>query len=193
MRAGCRATSSSTFRPATAGTRYLRNDGVAGQVNTVSSVTNAADDGLIADIDPDWPHSWWSIIPRSPLPTFSNGTIDGFSQAAGTPQAAAPNTNGAGLGIDAALRIEVAGNLTKGDGLTLGGDATLRGLVINGCPGLAIVVSSGGNKIQGNFIGTDPSGTRGKTNQGGAVYFAAAPIIGWARTAMAFSMPANAT
>ena len=30
--------------------------------------TNIADDADIGDIDPDWPHSWWSIRPPAPLP-----------------------------------------------------------------------------------------------------------------------------
>ena len=33
--------------------------------------TSTLDDAGIADIDLDWPHSWFSIQPTSPLPSIS--------------------------------------------------------------------------------------------------------------------------
>ena len=44
---------------------YYRDDGVAGEVTTADiAVTTATDDATIAGIDPDWPHSWYSIAAR---------------------------------------------------------------------------------------------------------------------------------
>ena len=55
-------------------------------------------------------------------------------------------------------------------GLVLnGGESTIRGLVINGFSGDAIVISSAGNTIEGNLIGTDPSGTLARPNTGNGI------------------------
>ena len=44
---------------------YYRDDGVSGEVTTADiAVTTATDDATIAGIDPDWPHSWYSIAAR---------------------------------------------------------------------------------------------------------------------------------
>ena len=61
---------------------YYRNDGVAGQVSQADiAVTTATSDANIADIDPDWAHSWFSILPSHDLPQIVDTvTIDGYSQ-----------------------------------------------------------------------------------------------------------------
>ncbi len=47
---------------------YYRNDGVSGQVTLADvATTTATDDASIAGIDPDWPHSWYSIQLTSAL------------------------------------------------------------------------------------------------------------------------------
>src|SRR5262249_22993538 len=72
---------------------YYKNDGVAGHVSPANVATiTATDDSQIADIDPDWAHSWWRIQPASKLPVIIDSvTIDGYRQGQGTPQAAVPN------------------------------------------------------------------------------------------------------
>jgi len=74
---------------------YYRDDGVGGQVSATNiATTTASDDSTIADIDPDWAHSWWSFQPTSQLPDISQPvTIDGYTQSG-----ASPNSNGPGLG-----------------------------------------------------------------------------------------------
>src|SRR5205814_1513391 len=108
---------------------YYADDHVAGQVSQANiTATTAATDNLIPDIDPDWPHSWWSILPTSELTTINQTvTIDGYSQTG-----AAANTV---AGMDAAvLKIEVDGASAgvSSTGLTVNGPgSTVRGLVIN--------------------------------------------------------------
>jgi hypothetical protein len=162
---------------------YYKNDGISGQVSLAQVfATTAADDADITDMDPDWQHSWWRIQPSlGALPSITDrAIIDGFSQGNGTPLAATPNDNGPGLEINAVLRIELDGIGISGagsNGLSLlagsGGGlqagynsgSTVRGLVINNIRSNAITASnSGGHNIQGNFIGTDPSGTLAKGN-----------------------------
>jgi photosystem II stability/assembly factor-like uncharacterized protein len=94
-----------------------------------------------------------TITPRSPLPTvFIPVTIDGTSQ---------PGYNGTPI-------IELNGSQagTNTDGLILlAGNSTVQGLVINrfSLDGLA-VQNNGGSVIQGNYIGTDVTGTHALGN-----------------------------
>ncbi len=100
-----------------------------------------------------------TITPASALPAISEAlTIDGYTQSG-----AAANTNGSGLAINAALKIELngsgAGALVDGLSVT-GGSSTIRGLVINRFGGNGISLeTSGANAVEGNFIGTDVAGT----------------------------------
>jgi hypothetical protein len=134
---------------------YYQNDGMAGQVTPANvATTTATDDSLIADIDPDHPHSWWSIQPDSPLPAITDPVIiDGTTQT------------GAGCGNEGvhALRIEIsgggAGATTSGLVVTAGG-STVRGLVINGFTQHGIVLQEmGGSTVACNYVGTDVAGT----------------------------------
>jgi Bacterial Ig-like domain (group 3) len=109
-----------------------------------------------------------TIAPLSPLPTITAPvTIDGYTQPGSSPNSLAEGDN-------AVLRIELAGTSTGGDGLTISaGGTTVRGLVLNrwgtGEPASAIVITTdGGDTIEGNFIGTDASGTNplGSSNDG---------------------------
>jgi hypothetical protein len=65
-----------------AGHVYYRDDGVTGHVSLANvTATTAADDFAIADIDPDWRHSWWSIQPKSALPAIRGPVvIDGYTR-----------------------------------------------------------------------------------------------------------------
>ena len=95
------------------------------------------------------------------LPLVSDPVIiDGYSQPG-----ASPNT--LPVGDNAVLKIEINGsNTTPADyayGLDIrAGGSVVRGLAINGFPGPQIqLATSGGNIVQGNFIGTDITGTVG--------------------------------
>jgi CSLREA domain-containing protein len=87
--------------------------------------------------------------------------INGYSQPG-----ASPNT--LAVGDNAVLQIELNGaGVSFGTGLDLlGGNSTVRGLVINRFQsGVGISLqSNGGNLIVGNFIGTDVTGTVGRAN-----------------------------
>jgi CSLREA domain-containing protein len=146
---------------------YYADDGTGtpnGHV-TLASVTMTGATDPIPGIDPDWPHSWWSILPTSPLPTISQQVfIEGYTQPGAT-------VNTLATGSNAVLRIEVDGTLagTNVTGLTLSGTGSrLRGLVINrfkrdsgaGTPaGIGLDVRGSSIVVVGNFIGTDVSGT----------------------------------
>jgi len=105
------------------------------------------------------PHT---IQPTSALPTITDPVIiDGYTQPG-----ASPNTNGPGLGSNAVLKIELDGKMAGMDidGLKItAGNSTVRGLVINqftGDFGQGInLQTNGGNVVEGNFLGTDVTGT----------------------------------
>jgi CSLREA domain-containing protein len=152
---------------------YYADDGVQGQVSLAKvRTTTASDDtalvGIPVDpIDPDWLHSWWSILPTSPLPAAAKEVfIDGYSQTGAFANTVTTGTTG----TNAVLRVELNGTSASSNatGLTIaGGTSTVRGLVINRFQrdGLAptpagdgLKLSSGKNTVSGNFIGTDVSG-----------------------------------
>jgi uncharacterized repeat protein (TIGR01451 family) len=87
------------------------------------------------------------ITPVTPLPVLSTPvTIDAATQ---------PGYAGAPL-------VELNGTLLSGNpaGIQLnGGNSTVRGLAINRFGGPGILLTTEGNVIEGNFIGTDLSGT----------------------------------
>ena len=142
-------------------------------VTTVApfSVGNTSDSGpgslrqaiLDANADPGTTDHISFVIPGSgvhtitlqpPLPPIASPlVIDGTTQP--------------GYAVGAPL-IELNGNGKTGLVLN-GGESTIRGLVINGFSGDAIVISSAGNTIEGNLIGTDPSGTLARPNTGNGI------------------------
>lgn len=110
----------------------------------------------------------------SALPLITEAvTIDGYSQ----PEAS-PNTNIVlRQGTNANLLIELDGSSAGAyeTGLTVfkpGGSVSnvvIKGLVVNNF-GTGILISSGfgvGHKVEGNFIGTDPTGTKASGNKKG--------------------------
>lgn len=146
---------------------YYQDDGIAGQVTQANvAATTATNDASILDIDPDWAHSWFSIELESKLVITDEVIIDGYTQPG-----AVANTNAVGQGLNSILRIEINGENATGivalDGLIHvdTSDSTLRGLVINRpgdleTSGMHVQLRSGtNNKIEGNYIGTDVSGT----------------------------------
>ena len=104
-----------------------------------------------------------TISPISPLPTITEAvTINGYSQPGATPNTLAVGTN-------ANLLIELEGSklATPHHGLAIGAsNSTIKGLVINRFGNSGIYITDNpsptpvGNRIEGNFIGTDPSGTQ---------------------------------
>ena len=118
--------------------------------------TSASDDSTIVGIDPDWPHSWWSILPTSSLPSITHRVaLDGYTQTG-----AAANTLAAG--DNAVLRIELSG-ASAGSGVTgltlTAGISDVRGLVINRFTSHGLDLGGTSNSVVGNFIGSDVSGT----------------------------------
>ena len=113
----------------------------------------------------DGDDSWWRISPNSALPaiTAAGTVIDATTQT--TNQG---NTNS--LGPEVELEGSSAGASVRG--LTVaGGSSTIRGLVINRFSYDGIyLVSFGGNTVEGNYIGTDATGTTDLGNSGSGVY-----------------------
>jgi CSLREA domain-containing protein len=139
---------------------YYVNNGVSG-VSAGATDTTSWPADAIPNIDPEYPYSWWSIAPVSPLPDITNTVfINGYSQPG-----ASVNTKHFDQGDDAILRIELTGIMpTSGSiGLDLelgAGGSTISGLVVNNFAQTGVFVCGDGfNEISGNFIGTDVSGT----------------------------------
>ena len=155
---------------------YYRNDGIAGQVTTAGiATTTAADDTTIADIDPDWSHSWYSIRPDRDLPEIYQTTvIDGYSQPGSS-----RNTLSELEALNTVLKIELDGTNAPGIGLNLhfynqsidASNSTIEGLAINqfGGDGIRISTLSGHVTIAGSFIGTDVSGLIDRGNGGNGI------------------------
>lgn len=95
-----------------------------------------------------------TITPASALPSITDSVvIDGTTQ---------PGFSGMPV-----IEIDGANAGLATDGLSLAaGSNTIRGLIINrfGGAGLSIQAASGTNVIQGNFIGTDATGSVGRGN-----------------------------
>jgi CSLREA domain-containing protein len=113
-----------------------------------------------------------TITPESPLPAITERvTINGYTQPG-----AHPNT--LANGTDAAPKVQLDGtNLPNDDGLELQGSSgsVIRGLVINRFnTGIELDGGTASNRIEGNFIGTDPSGTLDRGNTYGFFQFGAA-------------------
>jgi hypothetical protein len=100
-----------------------------------------------------------TIAPTTALPKITEAvTINGYSQPGSH-----PNTKA--IGSDALLKIELSGaSSSGGDGLWItASNSTVKGLVINRWNDAGIELDGSGatgNKVVGNFIGTDPSGTQ---------------------------------
>lgn len=104
-----------------------------------------------------------TIVPDSELPAIEDRvTINGYTQPGASKNKLAKGTN-------AVLKIELNGENAGGsaDGLSISAsDSTITGLVINRFGNRGIVIDGSrtrtaptDNKVKGNFIGTDPSGT----------------------------------
>ena len=138
---------------------------------------NAGTDTIVFTIPGTGRHT---IKPASALPTIADPlTIDGYTQPG-----ASPNTNPPGQGTNAVLMIELDGSSAIAGviGLTIvASDSIVRGLVINRFGGYGISIGTNGrNVVEGNFIGTDATGTAdlGNTWSGVAISATSNNVIG---------------
>ena len=118
-----------------------------------------------------------TISPSSVLPTITDPVIiDGYTQPGASQNTLAESD-------DANLLIELEGSSAGGaSGLRISaGSSTVRGLVINRFvlpTGFAddtlgngiLLEGAGGNHIEGNFLGTDPSGMLARPNTGVGIF-----------------------
>lgn len=114
----------------------------------------------------------FTITPTSKLPTIADQlTINGYTQPGTSPNTLVRGTN-------ANLLIELDGtNAGTADGLEIGAGGSgsvVKGLVINRFSNQGIDVSSlsaalTNVRIEGNFVGTDPSGTEALGNRGDGI------------------------
>ena len=121
---------------------------------------NAGTDTIGFDIAGTGPHT---ISPDSALPTITDPVIiDGTSE---------PDFAGSPI-----IELDGSGAGASVDGLNItAGTSTIRGLVINRFTNQGIELSgSGGNTIEGNFIGTDLTGTADLGNSRSGVYISGA-------------------
>jgi len=103
-----------------------------------------------------------TISPLTQLPTITQTvTIDGYSQPGSS-----PNTNPTTMGLNTVLTIELSGGgLGSFFGLEIEADnCTVSGLVINSFFSAIHVLAHNSSLIEGNFIGTDPTGTVARPN-----------------------------
>ncbi len=105
------------------------------------------------------------IQPTTALPGLTDSvSIDGYTQPGASPNSAAAWQPG-----NASLQIVLDGSLGTGaTGLFIGGSSVIvRGLVIQNFPGHAIMIGAFASaSIQGNYIGTDHTGTIAAPNGG---------------------------
>ena len=80
---------------------------------------------------------------------------------------ASPNSNPVGQGLNPVLLIELDGNhlVVEGNGLTIiGGGSTVRGLIMSRFFSAIMCIGGSGNTIEGNYLGTDRTGTYAPRN-----------------------------
>ena len=117
-----------------------------------------------------------TISPTSALPTITEAVIlNGYTQPGASPNTLTSGFNGV-------LLIELNGTNAGNNvaGLTIGGGgSTIRGLVINSFRGFGMAITSGtgGHTIQGNFIGTDVTGTQPLGNLNNGIDITASPQV----------------
>jgi titin len=145
-------------------------------------------DTIAFNIPGNGPHT---LAPLSDLPPISDAvTIDGYTQgdATATPDDdARENTIPAPGGLNTVLKIVLDGSAVNpsvnfGTAFNFGGgsakNSVIRGLVIGDFFGTAVLVQDPGVKIEGNFIGTDVSGTAAIGNDDGVLAVADNVTVG---------------
>ena len=106
------------------------------------------------------------ISPLSALPPITSPVIiDGYTQPGSRPNTSATGDNAVPL-----IVIDGSGisNIGQSLGLQVQADnSTVEGLVIQNFGGIGVVLSGADDVVQGDFIGTDPSGTDRAAEQPG--------------------------
>ena len=148
---------------------YYRNDSIPGSLSLV--VATPRPEVNIADFDPDYPaglpRSWYRIQPGSVLPSINGPlVIDGTSQPGWLVNGPVVELVGASAGATTYC-FAVSG---------LAPSSSIRGLIINQWGGEAVTSSGTSLIVQGNYLGTDPSGTLAQGN--GTSGFSAAVYLG---------------
>jgi titin len=137
--------------------------GAAADCSLRGAIDNANGSGGLDTIDFDIPGGGpHAITPSSALPDITDPVIiDGTSE---------PDFVGTPI-------VELDGTSVATDGLNItAGSSTVKGLVINSFGDNGIELSgSGGNTIQGNYIGTDVAGTADLGNSGNGVFIWGVP------------------
>jgi uncharacterized repeat protein (TIGR01451 family) len=119
-----------------------------------------------------------TIAPASPLPAVTDAvTLDGYTQPGSR-----PNSNGPGLADNAAIMIELsganAGPNAFGLQITAAG-CTVRGLAVDRFTASGVYLAgAGGDRVQGCFIGTDPTGTQARPDREGILVVSTGNTIG---------------
>ncbi len=113
-----------------------------------------------------------TISLASPLaPLTSPVTIDGYTQSG-----ASANTQPFGQGLNTVLRVQITGGAGVGTCFTVQtDDTTIKGLIVNGCTTSVSIASGSNNRVEGNFLGTDPTGTQRLVDSGNEVFVGNAP------------------
>jgi parallel beta-helix repeat protein len=141
--------------------------GLAGDLRYCLSQANATPglDTIQFAIPGSGPHT---INPTSALPVITDAVfLDGYTQPG-----ASPNTLAAGDNAVLAIELNGAAAGATANGLTIQGasNCRIRGLAINRFGAAGIFIRGGSdNVVEGNFIGTDPTGLSALGNQGGGV------------------------
>ena len=143
------------------------DDGSTGSLPWALSTANSIPSNLPVDIDFDIPGTGPFVIqPTTPLPAIAHPlTIDGYTQPG-----ASANTNTFGQGDNAVILIDINGSsVSNSDGLDVeAGNSVIEGLAINQFSNDAIhLESAGGDVVEGNFLGTDPTGENSEGNNVG--------------------------
>ena len=146
-----------TYEPAFAETFVVTNTNDSGPGSLRQAILDANSNGEVDVINFSIGSGVKTISPLSPLPTITTrAIIDGTTQ---------PGYAGKPI-------IEIEGSQAgEGPGLLIsGGFSTIKGLVINRFDGDGIVMfETNGNVIEGNFIGTDVTGSIALGNAGSGV------------------------
>jgi hypothetical protein len=100
-------------------------------------------------------------------------TIDGYSQAGSS-------VNSLADGDNAVLLIELDGTIAGGDGIFVETNCVVRGLVVNRfvVNGISVNNLGANTLIEGNFIGTDPTGTIKRPNGQGLLIGGTGTTVG---------------
>jgi hypothetical protein len=152
------------------------NDAGPGSLRQAIDDANAAPgrDGIAFEIPGSGPHT---IAVESPLPgLFDAAVIDGFTQPG-----ASPNTNSVASGSNAVLQIHLDGSAMGGPTVGLqafASNTTIRGLAVTGF-GYGVALPGSMGRVEGSYIGVDPSGTSALPNrEAGVLVTGADNVVG---------------